>query len=105
MCKHHLRALLIFQARPWCHQLPTAGTEAGVALAKLPVCSCVSGGRSVIGLLVDHLLVTLSALWWPECPAQHFLDVKPQQLLGQRGPGLTQTSLALNCAPGRGAWG
>lgn len=55
-CKHHLRVLLISQAGPWCHRLPTAGTEAGVALAKLPICSCVSDRRSVIGLLVDHLL-------------------------------------------------
>lgn len=41
MCKHHLRALLISQVRPWRHQLPTAGTEAGAA-SPSGLCNLVS---------------------------------------------------------------
>lgn len=48
MCKHHLRALLISQVRAWCHQPPTAGTGAGVALTKVPMRSH-GGGRQSLG--------------------------------------------------------
>ena len=93
MCKHHLRALLISRVRPWRHQLPTAGAEAGDTRQATCVISWrwqwqkTPGSRGQTG---DHLLVPLSALQWPDCPAQHLLDAKPQQLLGQRGPELTQ---------------
>lgn len=105
-CKHHLRALLISQVRSWRHQLPTAGTEAGVASP--------SGLYNLVSVADAHGApgARQGAICWYHCvsrhslnPAQHSLDAKLWQLPSQSGPELTQASLAPSCAPGRGAWG